>query len=166
MIPSYRIHLQITFPPLKEDSYGSKTILICAAHSVPFYRILFQISINNKFFSIEYSLDQYKSKKRLKSEGGNTNLILELMKDQSYQDCLEKVTDRYKVRKRDVNNCSKNIYHQLSIFAHTRHGNDLELRIRSSSEHETITEVAALECVFCALKSEGCFHMPLTIQAK
>ena len=98
---------------------------------------------------------------------GNTKVLLELMKDQSYKDCLEKVTasDRYQVRKTDVNNCSKNIYHQLSKFAHTRHGNDLELKIRSS-EHETITEVAALECVFCTLKSEGCFHMPLTIRAK
>ena len=96
---------------------------------------------------------------------GNTKVILELMKNQSYQDCLEEITDRYQVRKTDVNSCSENIYQELSKRVHTRHGNDLELKIRSS-EHETITEVAALECVFCALKSEGCFHMPLTIQVK
>ena len=54
--------------------------------------------------------------------------------------------------------CTRALYHELSKHAH---GNTTELSLRYT-EH-TITEVAATEAVFCALKRKGFFRLDLKI---
>ena len=83
-------------------------------------------------------------------------MLQHLIKDQSYRDCLTKVAQRYQLRAEDINACANTLYHELSKHAH---GNTAELVV-SQSEH-TVTEVAANEAVFCALKDKGCFCLPV-----
>ena len=66
------------------------------------------------------------------------------------------MTERYQLRKEDVNACARTLYHELSKHAH---GNTAELEV-IESEHTT-TEAAALEAVFCALRNKGCFQIPI-----
>jgi hypothetical protein len=77
---------------------------------------------------------------------------------------LKRTLKRYQLRRKDVDNCSKNLYHELSKHAHTRYGNTTKLAARDT-EH-TITEVAAIEAVFCTLKKLRCFSIPLTIEVE
>jgi len=64
--------------------------------------------------------------------------------------------EHYQLQKEDINTCACTLYCELS--KHT-YGNTAKLAV-VESEH-TITEVAALEAVFCALKSNGCFRLPM-----
>jgi len=113
--------------------------------------------------ALENSLSLYKAKKRLPEGMGNTKTLVILMKNQSFQECLPEAVERYQAREEDINSCAEGLYHELSKHAHTRHGNLSDLVINSTEY--TISEVAAMETVFCALKKEGCFHIPLTIKA-
>ncbi|KAH9160835.1 hypothetical protein EDB89DRAFT_698726 [Lactarius sanguifluus] len=107
--------------------------------------------------ALEFSLDEYKQMHKFQ-ESGRTSLLQHLLKDTAYNSCLTKVTERYQLRKEDINACACNLYHELSKHAH---GNTAELVV-VESEH-TVTEVAALEAVFCALKTKGCFRIPLKL---
>ncbi|KAH9173486.1 hypothetical protein EDB89DRAFT_2228638 [Lactarius sanguifluus] len=110
--------------------------------------------------ALEFSLDEYKNLHKI-PETGKTPLLQHLINHQAYQACLVSVTERYQLRKEDVNACARTLYHELSKHAH---GNTAELAV-VESEH-TITEVAALEAVFCALKNEGCLRIPLKLYFK
>ena len=89
-------------------------------------------------------------------ETGNTNILQKLLNDKIYKKCLKKIGARYQLREQDINSCFGVLYHELSKHAH---GNTSELVV-SSTEH-TITEVAAMEAIFCALKEHNCFHLPI-----
>ncbi|KAH9173485.1 hypothetical protein EDB89DRAFT_698945 [Lactarius sanguifluus] len=110
--------------------------------------------------ALEFSLDEYKKLHKI-HEAGKTPLLQHLINHQAYQACLVSVTERYQLRKEDVNACARTLYHELSKHAH---GNTAELAV-VESEH-TVTEVAALEAVFCALKNEGCLRIPLKLYFK
>ncbi|KAH8995485.1 hypothetical protein EDB92DRAFT_209132 [Lactarius akahatsu] len=110
--------------------------------------------------ALEFSLDEYKKLHKI-PEAGRMPLLQHLIKHQAYQACLVTVTERYQLRKEDINSCVRMLYHELSKHAH---GNTAELAV-VESEH-TITEIAALEAVFCALKNEGCFRIPLKLYFK
>ncbi|KAH9173473.1 hypothetical protein EDB89DRAFT_698171 [Lactarius sanguifluus] len=107
--------------------------------------------------ALEFSLDEYKKTHKV-PETSRMLLLHHLLKDQVYQTCLSSVTEHFQLRKEDVNSCARALYHELSKHAH---GNTAELVVRDS-EH-TMTEVAALKAVFCALKAKGCFHLPVKI---
>lgn len=93
---------------------------------------------------------------------GKNSLLKHLVdEDKIYKKCLKKTLNHYKLRKNEVDSCSYNIYHELSKHAH---GNTNELLI-SDKEH-TITEVCAMETIFCALKEQGCFTMELNLFVK
>ncbi|KAH9173477.1 hypothetical protein EDB89DRAFT_698405 [Lactarius sanguifluus] len=110
--------------------------------------------------ALEFSLDEYKNLYKI-PEVGKTLLLQHLLKQQAYKACLMGVTECYQLQKKDINACAHTLYHELSKHAH---GNMGELAL-VESEH-TITEVAALEAVLCALKSEGCFRIPLKLYLK
>ncbi|KAH9173481.1 hypothetical protein EDB89DRAFT_2156007 [Lactarius sanguifluus] len=110
--------------------------------------------------ALELSLDEFKKLHKI-PEASRTTLLQHLIKHQAYQACLEDVIRCYQLQKEDVNACTRTLYHKLSKHAH---GNTAELAV-VESEH-TITEVAALEAVFCALKNEGCFRIPLKLYFK
>ena len=94
-----------------------------------------------------------------------SKILSELLKDPEYKNSLDCTLKRYQLRKVDVNNCSRNIYHELSKHAHTRYyGNMTELVVHDK-EH-TITEVASIETIFSTLKKRRCFRLPLTIQVQ
>ena len=81
-----------------------------------------------------------------------------ITKDHIYEECLTEVLHRYQLRKNDVNSCSRVLYQELSKHAH---GNVSQLLV--TDEDHTITEVAAMESVFGALKNRYCFHLTLKI---
>ena len=110
------------------------------------------------FSSIEFSLDDYNVSKRLKQFSKPKILQHLIDHDPEYQKCLESVSNRYQLRKADVNACTRVLYHELSKHAH---GNTSSLCVKDT-EH-TVTEVAALEAVFCALKKQECFRLPLKL---
>ncbi len=101
------------------------------------------------------SLDEYRQIHKI-PDMGRTPLLQHLLKDQAYQASLTNVTKCYQLQKKDVNACAHTLYHELSKRAN---GNAAELVIMESGY--TMTEVAALEAVFCALKNKGCFHIPM-----
>ena len=78
--------------------------------------------------------------------------------DPAYTRCLETVLNRYQLRQDDVNSCTLAMYHEMSKHAH---GNVGEL-IVWDKEH-TMTEVASLEAIFCALRKKDCFHLQLKV---
>ena len=80
------------------------------------------------------------------------------MNNQVYKKCLKKVTQRLQLRDADVNMCTRVLYHELSKHAH---GNTAELVV-NNTEH-TMTEVAAIEAVFCALKKKCSIKIPMKI---
>lgn len=86
------------------------------------------------------------------------DLLILLMKDKTHKTCLQQVLQQHSLCKEDVNACTWALYYELSKHAH---GNTLELVVHNS-EH-TITKVATLEVVFCALKTKGCFNMDMKI---
>jgi len=92
------------------------------------------------------------------------DLLGHLMQDSAYEECLEEVVRLRNLRKEDVNACTCNLYHQLSKYTH---GNTDELVLHyTETEKEAepaITEVAAMEAVFCALKKKGCFRLTLKV---
>jgi hypothetical protein len=108
--------------------------------------------------ALEYSLDAYGD--RIKApQASKTYLLEHLMKDPEYTNCLETVTERLQLRGADVNMCAHVLYHELSKHAH---GNTAELII-NNTEH-TMTGVAAIEAVFCTLKTKTCFEIPMKIR--
>ncbi|KAI9432512.1 hypothetical protein H4582DRAFT_2061711 [Lactarius indigo] len=107
--------------------------------------------------ALEFSLDEYKQMHKFQ-ETARPSLLQHLLKGTAYNSCLTKVTESYQLRKEDINACAHSLYHELSKHAH---GNTAELAV-VESEH-TITEVAAIEAVFCALKTKGCFRIPLKL---
>jgi hypothetical protein len=107
----------------------------------------------------ELSLEEYRKTMNIKTES-KTEILAHLVKDTEYQKCLARVIDRYQLRRKDVNSCTKGLYHSLSKHAH---GNRLELMVRDI-DYE-MKEFAAIESVFCALKERECFRLPLKIVA-
>ena len=107
------------------------------------------------FYHQEFSLNEYKTIHKV-PETGNTKILHHLINDTEYQGCLADVTKRYQLQTADINACASTLYHELSKHAH---GNTAELAVIGSEQ--TITEVAALEAVFCALKKKGCFSLPM-----
>ncbi|KAN0129617.1 hypothetical protein V8E53_012613 [Lactarius tabidus] len=110
--------------------------------------------------ALEYSLEAYRDSIKA-SHASKTFLLEQLTKDKDYQKCLMDVSCRLQLREADVNACTRVLYHELSKHAH---GNTEEL-IAHYNEH-TMTEIAAIEAVFCALKTKHFFHIPLKIITK
>jgi len=107
--------------------------------------------------ALEFSLEQYQKLPKV-PHSGKKALIAHLTQDPGYQQCLQDTAQRLQLRTQDINACTEVLYHELSKHAH---GNTSDLVV---NDHEhTITEVAALEAVFCALKAKGCFNFPLKI---
>ena len=106
---------------------------------------------------LEFSLDDFNKKKRLKTNS-KPQILAHLIQDPLYAGCLADVSDRYQLREIEVNQCAKVLYHELSKHAH---GNTAELSV-IDTEH-SMTEVAAMEAVFCALKKHDCFHLNVRI---
>ena len=102
--------------------------------------------------------------RKLSPEMGQTKILETLMNDQVYKSCLKTTFKRYQIRKIEIRRSSATIYHELSKHAHTRYGN-MDKLVISAPEH-AISEVAALETVFCALKKRNCFRLPLTIEVE
>ena len=113
----------------------------------------------DQFCFVEFSLEKYSELEKL--NGGKSKILLKLMDDSTYKRVLKKTLNNYHLRESDVNSCSRNLYHELSKHAQ---GNTEELVI-TETEH-TITEVAAMETVFGALKERGCLSMPIKIFVK
>jgi len=108
--------------------------------------------------TIEYSLEEYKGVRGLPSVS-KSKILDELMKDPSYVLCQDMKLKKYHLRKSDVDACTRALYHELSKHAHGTNAGELCIR---DTEH-TMTEIAAIECVFCALKKRDCFRLPLKI---
>ena len=83
------------------------------------------------------------------------------MRDQDYQNCLQKASQRLQLQVAYISPCTHVLYHDLSQHAFR---NTAKLVV-SDTEYGTI-EVAALEAVFCALKTKGYLHIPVTIRTK
>ena len=109
-----------------------------------------------------HSLEQY-APIRLR-DSGKSKILQLLLKDPAYKSCLEKTVKLYQLPKEDVENCSRNVHDILKKHADGNYMFDYELYVYDS-EH-SITEVAAIECVFWTLKAVGTFYIPLTIHAK
>jgi hypothetical protein len=62
-----------------------------------------------------------------------------------------------------VINVAKGLYVELSKHAH---GNVSTSELILDQSKHAMTEVAAIESIFCALKKKGCFHIPMTIHLK
>ena len=85
-----------------------------------------------------------------------------LLEQPSYNRCLQKISDRYRVREGGISDCSKTIYHELSKDAHWHTRRNMDELFLDDKEN-TLIEVAAIESIFCALKDERCFHIPMKI---
>ena len=80
------------------------------------------------------------------------------MKNPVYEKCIKIAASCYQLHERDINSCTRNLYHQFSKHAH---GNTAELSVRDTAF--TMMEVASIESVFCALKKLDCFYLLLKI---
>jgi len=107
--------------------------------------------------ALEFSLEQYRKLPKV-PQVGKSDLLNHLSHDPDYEVCVQNITQRLQLRRQDVNACTTVLYHGLSKHAH---GNTSDLVVNDNKH--TITEVAALEAVFCALKAKGCFNFPLKI---
>ena len=87
-----------------------------------------------------------------------------LLEEPKYNECLKKTVRRYKLKKDDVKKCSSNIFDKLHA-EYADWGNTMDVLTVYDSKY-SITEVAAIESLFCALKKLGCFYFPLRIIAK
>jgi hypothetical protein len=110
--------------------------------------------------SQEFSLEQYQKLPKV-PRSTKSDLLNHLTQDPEYVHCLHNVAQRLQLRQWDINTCTPILYHKLSKHAH---GNTSDL-IVNDNEH-TITEVAALEAIFCALKKKNCFNFQLKLIVK
>jgi hypothetical protein len=112
------------------------------------------------FIFIESALEEYKITYHLPQKSSNTALLGYLMKNDNYRQCVKTTLSRYPkpLRDKDVDSCTKVLYHELSKHAH---GNMGQLVVMDT-EH-AMTEVAAIESVFCTLKKLQCFHFQVSI---
>lgn len=92
-----------------------------------------------------------------------SKMLQVLLKEPEYNECLKMAVRRYKLQKNDVKNCSSNISDRLEKY--NEFGNTMEELTVYDSQH-SITEVATIESLFCALKKKNSFHFPLRIVAK
>jgi hypothetical protein len=122
-------------------------------HLVFFFNFHDLIFINN--FPV-FALQKYKGQERLEDGLGPAAILQALLKDPTYQTCLNQALNRHQLSESDVISCSETINDELSKNAD---GNNYWLIILKN-EYST-TEVAAIESIFCALKKKGCIHLPL-----
>ena len=110
------------------------------------------------YFLLEFSLANYNDQKNLRLSGYK-NILKSLLQEKEYDACRKQSIERYQTRKVDINSCAPNIHHQLSKLAH---GNVYGKLVVNERDY-TITEVAAIQGIFCALKRLGYFHQELEI---
>jgi hypothetical protein len=99
--------------------------------------------------------------RRLPDDSEDAVILHELLKEPTYDVCLKKNVERYKLFKHQVHSCSEAMYYEFSKHAV---GDPGDLHVHDT-EH-TMTEVAATESIFGALKELGCFRGPVTIHVK